>query len=253
MASYEPSPNTRKIIFVGMKGTGKSSLTNMLIQGDLYAQNIREISYNVDSVTPEVKVVNGRNWTVCDTVGLGEMQGTGYQTANSAMEVLVRVLEEGQRGFHYIAYVIKQERLQYQEHHRFFELFKSTFQGAEENLILVVTHCPNPKWVTNNRELLTHIFGNIPTVTCDFPFDADDLSYRRQMRLIDLPEFEAQLTALPRSPIVPKLSIKETATVVVQQKFTNSLEEFLMVGNSIQELVLSVLTPFLAARSSRHR
>ncbi|KAF9378360.1 hypothetical protein CPC16_011346 [Podila verticillata] len=253
MASYEPSFNTKKIIFVGKMVTGKSSLTNMLVQGDLYAQNIREVSDSATSVTSEVKVVNGRNWTACDTVGLWEMQGKGEQSADPAMKLLVRVLEEGQRGFHYIAYVVKQERLQTKEHHQLFELFKSTFQGAENNFILVVTHCPNPKWVTNNREIITQTFGNIPVVTCDFPFDADDLSYRRQERLSSLPNFEAQLAALPRSLIVPKLSIKETATVVVQQRFINSLEEFLKVGKSIMGLVLSVLDPFLAARSSRYQ
>ncbi|KAG0011170.1 hypothetical protein BGZ81_002364 [Podila clonocystis] len=272
MDSYEPSPNTKKIIFVGTQRAGKSSLTNMLIQGDLYAQNIREVSYNIDSVTPEVKVVNGRNWTVCDTVGLSEMEAQGDQSAEPAMKLLVHMLEEGQRGFHYIAYVIRAERLQYEEHHCFFELLKSTFQGAEDNFILVVTHCPDSRWVTNNREFLAHIFGNIPIVNCDFPFDADDLSYQRKWRLIGLPRFEAQLAALPRSLIVPKLSIKETATVAVQQKFTNSLEEFLqhhsrsywmvnesnpeeilMVKKSVQELVLKVLIPFLTARSSRYR
>ncbi|KAF9331135.1 hypothetical protein BG006_005994 [Podila minutissima] len=191
MASYEPSPSTKKIIFVGKRGAGKSSLTNMLVQGDLYAQNIREVSDSAASVTSEVTVVDGRNWTACDTVGLGEMQGKGDQSADPAMQLLVRVLEEGQRGFHYIAYVVKQERLQTKEHHELFELFKSTFQGAEENFILVVTHCPNPKWVTNNREIIIQTFGNIPVVTCDFPFDADDLSYRRQERLDSLPKFEA--------------------------------------------------------------
>lgn len=225
----------------------------MLIQGDLYAQNIREVSDNVDSITPEVKVVDGRNWTACDTVGLAEMQGKGDQAADPAINLLVHILEEGQRGFHYIAYVIKQERLQTKEHHHLFELFKSTFEGAEDNFILVVTHCPNPKWVTNHRELITQTFGDIPVVTCDFPFDADDLLYRRQERLNSLPEFEAQLAALPRSPIVPKLSVKDTATMLVQQQFTNSLEEFLKVGKSIMELVLRVLIPFLATRSSRCR
>ncbi|KAF9372500.1 hypothetical protein CPC16_002395 [Podila verticillata] len=251
MDSYEPSPNTKKIIFVGKMGTGKSSLTNMLVQGDLYDHNIREVSDSAASVTSEVKVVDGRNWTACDTVGLGEMQGKGDQSVDPAMKLLVRVLEEGQRGFHYIAYVVKQERLQTKEHHELFELFKSTFQGAEDNFILVVTHCPNPKWVTNNRETITQAFGTIPVVTCDFPFDAEDLSYRRQERLDSLPRFEAQLAALKRSPIVPKLSIKETATMVIQQKFTNSLEKFLKVGKSIMDHVLSLLVPFLAAYSSR--
>ncbi|KAG0372050.1 hypothetical protein BGX24_000805 [Mortierella sp. AD032] len=244
MAPHEPFPNTKKIIFVGKMGTGKSSLTNMLVQGDLYAQNIREVSDSAASVTSEVKVVDGRNWTACDTVGLGEMQGRSDQ-ADPAMRLLVRVLEEGQRGFHYIAYVIKQDRLQTKEHYELFELFKATFQGAEDNFILVVTHCPNPKWVINNREIITQTFGNIPVVTCDFPFDADNISYRRQERLDSLPMFEAQLAALSRSPIVLKLSFKETATAVVQQKFTNSLEQFLKVGKNIVELVLSFLIPFL--------
>lgn len=245
MAAFEQYPNTKKIIFVGKMGTGKSSLTNMLVQGDLYAQNIREVSDSAASVTSEVKVVDGRNWTACDTVGLGEMQGKGDKSVDPAMRILVRVLEEGQRGFHYIAYVIKQDRLQTKEHYELFELFKATFQGAEENFVLVVTHCPNPKWATNNREIITQTFGDIPVVTCDFPFDPEDISYRKQERLDSLTKFEAQLAALPRSPIVLKLSLKETATAVVQQKFTNSLQEFLKVGKSIVEIVLSILMPFL--------
>ncbi|KAG0306235.1 hypothetical protein BGZ98_002743 [Dissophora globulifera] len=163
--------------------------------------------------------------TVCDTIGLG------------------------QREFHHIAYVVKKERLQTKEHHELYELFRSTFQGAEDNLILVVTHCPNPMWVTDIRENLTQTFGRIPVVTCDFPTDTDDLSYRRQERLDSLLKFEAKLAAVLMPHIVLKLSTRETVTVKVQQEFTNSLEEFLKFGKSIVDLALGMFIQYLAARS----
>ncbi|KAG0306238.1 hypothetical protein BGZ98_002746 [Dissophora globulifera] len=105
-------------------GTGKSFLTNMLVQGDLYTKKIREVSDRAASVTAEVKVMDGRNGTACNTVGHDEMQDKGDQSLEPDMRLLVRVMEEGQLRFYYIAYVVKKERLQIKEHHELFKLFK---------------------------------------------------------------------------------------------------------------------------------
>ncbi|GJJ78104.1 hypothetical protein EMPS_10463 [Entomortierella parvispora] len=248
MTPNEQNLYNKKIIFVGKMGTGKSSLTNMLVQGDLFVKNIREVSDSAASVTSEVKVVDGRDWTACDTVGLGELQGKGDRSVDSAMGLLGRVLEEGQRGFHYIAYVVQQGRLKTMEQDELFKLFKSTFQGAEANFVLVVTHCPNPMWATRYQEIIKQTFGDIPVITCDFPFDADDTSYRRKERLESLSKLEAQLMALPRSPLLPVLSMKETTTEAALQTFSSSLEKFLNAGKGILERVKSVLAPMLTSR-----
>ncbi|KAG9062148.1 hypothetical protein KI688_006480 [Linnemannia hyalina] len=135
------SAPSQKIIVVGKTGSGKSTLCNMLVQGDLYTKNIREVSDSAAGVSYDVQVVDGRHWTACDTVDLGELCGQGLGMVDPATQLLVRVLKEGEYGFHYIAFVVQKSRLSTQENVELFKLFKETFDGTERNFVLVITHC----------------------------------------------------------------------------------------------------------------
>ncbi|KAF9346183.1 hypothetical protein BGX26_002328 [Mortierella sp. AD094] len=230
-------PNNKKIVFVGKTGAGKSSLTNMLVQGDLFDKNIRKVSNSADAVTAEVEVVDGRGWTVCDTVGLGELQGKGDSKKDEAMELLVRVLREGKLGFHYIAYVIKQDRLRTKEHAELFDLFKKTFAGAEKNFILVITHCKE-KWIEKNKTAISDTFGDLPVFTCDFPFDEDEAELDQDKRKESLRKLEKALSALELKPIAPKLSHESTADEAAKKQFAESFERFLGIGLNLLGFVV---------------
>ncbi|KAF9356299.1 hypothetical protein BGX26_005447 [Mortierella sp. AD094] len=191
---------TKKIILVGKSGVGKSTLCSMLLQGDLYSENAREISNGATSAT-DCQVLTGQKWTVCDTPGLGEMYDG---TTDTAIKPIVQVLQEERLAFHYIAYVIKQGRLSIKEHAEHFELFKSTFVGAEENFILIVTHCEDGEWIKENRDDIASVFGEkIPVTFCDFPFNAKNVEKGKQERLNHLSEFEDEVLSLENDAIVP--------------------------------------------------
>ncbi|KAG0001320.1 hypothetical protein BGZ80_006852 [Entomortierella chlamydospora] len=238
-------PNNKKIIFVGKMGVGKSSLTNMFVQGDLFKKNVREVSNSADAVTAEIEVVDGLGWTVCDTVGLGELQGKGDSKKDEAMDLLVRVLREGKLGFHYIAYVIKQGRLRTKEHAELFDLFKKTFAGAEKNFILIITHSKE-SWAEKNKTAISDIFGDIPVFTCDFPFDEDEAELDEHARKESLRKLVKGLSALELKPIAPKLSRESTADEAAKKQFAESFERFLGIGLNILGFVVRILIELYA-------
>ncbi|KAF9167547.1 hypothetical protein BGX21_000076 [Mortierella sp. AD011] len=194
--------STKKIILVGESGVGKSTLCSMLLQGDLYPQNRREISNGATSAT-DCQVLEGREWTVCDTPGLGE---TYEGTTDTAIKPIVQVLQEKQLAFHYIAYVIKQGRLSVKDHAEHFKLFKSTFKGAERNFVLIITHCEDREWIVENQEDIISIFGDILILFCDLPFSAKNAERGKKERLHHFSEFEHDILSLDHDAILPWIS-----------------------------------------------
>ncbi|KAF8900632.1 hypothetical protein BGZ58_006854, partial [Dissophora ornata] len=75
----------------------------MLVQGNLFAENRLEVSDSAAGVTSSVEAVDGRGWTVVDTVGLGETPGVGANGIPEAIELMARVAREGWTGYHLIA------------------------------------------------------------------------------------------------------------------------------------------------------
>ncbi|KAF9331130.1 hypothetical protein BG006_005989 [Podila minutissima] len=245
-----PSAPRQKMIVVGKTGSGKSTLCNMLVQGDLYTNNVRKVSDSAAGVSYDVEVVKGRHWTACDTVGLGELYSQGPGMVGPAMQLLVRVLKEGEHGFHYIAFVVQKGRLSTQENAELFKLFKATFDGAERNFVLVITHCHSESWITKNRHTIKEVYGDIPVVHCDFPFNSDTVSQGQHGRTNSLNDLERQLKAIPRWPVVPTLSMAMPPNPTPEQtqareeatkKFSISLGTFLQVGWSIIHAVLFFL------------
>ncbi|KAF8928607.1 hypothetical protein BGZ58_009550, partial [Dissophora ornata] len=224
---------TSKLVLVGKTGAGKSTIANMLIQGDLFQKNRLDISNQAKGVTTNVEVVDGRDWTVVDTVGLGEMQGIGAKGTDEAIDLLIRVLKEGQLGFHHIAFVVQKGRLSTTENKQLFDLFKATFAGAEKNFVLIVTQCYDPRWIfePKNRSVIAEVFGpEISVVCCDFPEDGRRPEQDREDRLTSLQLLEGQFLSLNRQPIVPKLSKPETATEETKTEFADKLGSFLGVS-----------------------
>ncbi|KAF8918797.1 hypothetical protein BGZ58_004777, partial [Dissophora ornata] len=200
-----------RILLVGRSGTGKSSIGSMLVQGDLQQNSAFKINDSASGVTARVSTEQGRGWTVCDTVGLGELEGSGRQGSGKALAQLSDVLMNGRQGFHFIGYVIKQGRLSTEEHDKLFSLFKSTFAGAEANFVLIITHSTDPNWVLSNRGTIRSVFGDIPVVCCDFQYDPYNPSRHLNSRQESLQELERDLEKIRGSPTVPKLTLLETA------------------------------------------
>ncbi|GJJ78108.1 hypothetical protein EMPS_10467 [Entomortierella parvispora] len=242
----------QKIIFVGKTGSGKSTLCNMLVQGDLQKKNAREVSDNAAGVSCDIQLVQGRQWSACDTVGLGELQAKGAGVVDPALELLASALKAGQHGFHYIAFVVQKGRIA-QENAELFDLFKATFVGAESNFVLIFTHCHSAKWIIDNQLTIKSVYGDLPIVHCDFPFNQENIDEGREKRVNSLSELERQLSVIQRSPVVPTLSrvlppnptpeqarVREEAT----RKFAISLGAFLEVGWCIFKTVMFFIQNF---------
>ncbi|KAF9111117.1 hypothetical protein BGX27_005376 [Mortierella sp. AM989] len=237
--------NTTKMVLVGKTGAGKSTIANILVQGDLFKVNRLNVSNQAKGVTTSVEVVDGRDWTVVDTVGLGELQGLGAKGTDEATRLLIRVLKEGQMGFHHIAFVIEKGRVTTDEYKRLFELFKSTFAGAENNFLLIVTKCYEQQWITDNKAILNQTFGDLPVVYCDFPSGGRRPEQDKEDRLKSLESFEKQLARLNRRQVVPKLSTPEEASEETKEEFAEKLGSFLGVSlkvilNFVRKLLSSL-------------
>ncbi|KAG0318990.1 hypothetical protein BGZ99_005354 [Dissophora globulifera] len=235
----------QSIILIGKAGSGKSSIANMLSEGDITPQSMCEVGDDAQRVTSNITTVKGRKWTVCDTVGLGDLEGEGKKAVDPALDLLREALIRGKRGFHHIAYVVPLGKLTTTEHKNLYALFKATFAGAEENFVLLITHCPDRRWVDDNMEVIKQIFGDIPVAWCSFPFYAFRNSRRqeedREERMKSLTGLEEQLWKLNRMATVPKLSDKETADDTTKENFEKALRFFLMVGEFITKAVLVIL------------
>ncbi|KAF9105378.1 hypothetical protein BGX27_009651 [Mortierella sp. AM989] len=240
-ASASPSPQS--IILIGKPGVGKSSIANMLTAGDIHEESNFEVSDNAASVTEGVLAVTGRNrWTAFDTVGLGQMEGN-KDKLNPALELIRKVLENGKPGFHHIAYVVKAGRLTTEEHQKLFSLFKATFAGAEDNFVIIVTHCTNEEWTTDNADAIQKVFGNVDVVHCDFPFKKNNERSKdadREERMESLSKLERQLRDLNRRSIVPNMSRPESADENTKSDFEKALKMFFDITKFIFDVVLFV-------------
>ncbi|KAG0324046.1 hypothetical protein BG000_002363 [Podila horticola] len=206
----------------------------MLVQGDLYPENIREVSDSAAGVSYDVQVVGGRHWTACDTVVLGELYGQGPGMVDPAMQILVLVLQEGEHGFHYIAFVVQKA--------------VSPLRRTSNYL-----NCLSEEWITKNRHTINEVYGDISVVHCDFPFNSDTVSQGHQDRVNSLNDLERQLKTIQWWSLVPTLSMVMPANPTPEQiqtrkaaikKFSVSLETFLRVGSGVLQAVMFFLPLF---------
>ncbi|KAF9111119.1 hypothetical protein BGX27_005378 [Mortierella sp. AM989] len=239
------STSNSRILLVGRSGAGKSSIGSMLVQGDLHQSNVFGVNDSATGVTVKVSIQQGRGWTVCDTMGLGELENSGKQGSGKALSQLTEALNNGKQGYHYIGYVIQQGRLSTEEHVKLFSLFKSTFAGAEKNFVLIVTHSTDQNWAAANRATIRSVFGDIPIVCCDFQYDPYNPSRHQRDRQESLQEFERTLSKIRNSAIVPQLSNPKTA----DQNTKNSFQKAFMVFLKIVEVVFNVAMFFMQMES----
>ncbi|RGB26075.1 hypothetical protein C1646_747036 [Rhizophagus diaphanus] len=100
----------------GRTGCGKSSIANMLVQGDIYRNNNKfTIGHGAEGETVRVRSYFTEKYQVFDMVGLGEP--SSHQKAVKPRKG--RITEEDVKMF---------------------KLFKETFKGGEKNFIIIITH-----------------------------------------------------------------------------------------------------------------
>ncbi|GES75034.1 hypothetical protein GLOIN_2v1486018 [Rhizophagus clarus] len=116
----------KNIVLCGRSGDGKSSIANMLTQGNIYrdSENYFKIVY--------------------DTIGFGS---TGN---NEAIKKIRQLFSMGRIPLHYICYVKRFKNLE--DDVRLFEIFKKIFKDGEKNFVIIVTNS-GPEWAKKEENV----------------------------------------------------------------------------------------------------
>ncbi|CAB4420852.1 unnamed protein product [Rhizophagus irregularis] len=172
------------VTLFGCTGCGKSSIANMLVQGDIYRNNNKfTIGHGAEGETVRVRSYFTEKYQVFDMVGLGEPSSHLVSHKKAAKTRKGRISEEDVKMF---------------------KLFKETFKGGEKNSIIIITHS-KPGWITDNLEIIRKNFGNYPIISVDFPLtdeDEDDIiASDKRKRVQSLQRLEDGLSELKYSAV----------------------------------------------------
>ncbi|KAF9413148.1 hypothetical protein BGZ94_000818, partial [Podila epigama] len=188
----------RHLVLFGKAGSGKSTIANILTQGDLFRVNRSPIGVMAAQEPPSIITLRNNGWVVTDTIGM-TIDGDEHSPDNEALKMLEENLSTYRQGFHYIAYVVRigdNGGIEDYDHRRLWHVFRKYFEEAESNFVLIVTHCGEPGWLDDMRSSLQEIFGTIPYITCDFPFDMNNPRADRDSRKMGLQKLVSELDKL---------------------------------------------------------
>ncbi|KAI9242908.1 MAG: hypothetical protein BYD32DRAFT_402151 [Podila humilis] len=264
------SHHPRKIILVGDKGAGKSTLASMLTSGDL-ANTSSAPNNALADPTAVVSVHTGRDWTAVDVFGLNDLEGRGVRGADRAIRTLKRALLEARRSCHYLAFVVRKDDVltdgecdgsaqgadkdgkvkdtEESDTRRLLKLFCKTFAGAEKRFVVIVTHCEEPGWLDRHAKQVAKVFGTVPVVCCNFAHDPANSTKDAGARKEALIRLGAQLETLPWDVAVPWLALEgdgdrgvefDCAALDAQKEFEQTLGKFLGVGEFIVAVLLNL-------------
>ncbi|GBB99322.1 hypothetical protein RclHR1_03490004 [Rhizophagus clarus] len=161
------------VVFFGLTGHGKSSIANMLIQGDIHQDNAFKVNNGAKGETINIHSGVNEIFQVFDTIGLGE-SSSGSVPHKEAIKRIRDYFSRCQVPLNYICYVKKQDRFT-EEDAKMFKIFKKIFKGGEINFHIIITHS-KPEWVEENFETIKDNFGNYPIIPVNFPWNNDDFT-----------------------------------------------------------------------------
>ncbi|CAG8586956.1 1487_t:CDS:1 [Funneliformis mosseae] len=174
------------IILFGPTGQGKSSIANMLIQGDISHKENKfvvndgvvgasvsiQCNDTMDNVSSYIERKTNDEFMIYDTIRVGEACSGKVSQKKTVKEIRDYFITR-QFPLNYIAFVKKKGRIT-EEDLKMFNLFKEIFAGNEKNFIIIITHS-SQKWVEQNSESLKKNFReDYPIIPVDFPCSEDD-------------------------------------------------------------------------------
>ena len=152
----------RHVVVVGKTGSGKSTVANHMLLGDVF-----DVKTDVDSVTTRTKHSkvtlshNGKSYslTLIDTVGLFDTNKKGNKSVIE--EVKSKITNYAPDGLNLVLFVIKQGRFTAEESETFqfiIDNLKSKIEGASA---MVITNCESKSKAA--RESIVKRFRDSPT------------------------------------------------------------------------------------------
>jgi GTP-binding protein EngB required for normal cell division len=225
------------VTLFGRTGCGKSSIANMLVQGDIYRNNNKfTIGHGAEGETVRVRSYFTEKYQVFDMVGLSE-PSSHLVSHKKAAKTVRNYFSDHQLLLNYIFYVQRKGRIS-EEDVKMFKLFKETFKGGEKNFIIIITHS-KPGWITDNLEIIRKNFGNYPIISVDFPLtdeDEDDIiASDKRKRVQSLQRLEDGLSELKYSAV--ELEVLSSTQII--EKKVSKIVSIIPIAGSLYQLIAS--------------
>ncbi|CAK9870145.1 unnamed protein product [Sphagnum jensenii] len=157
-----------KILLFGRTGSGKSTVANMLIKGNLDSPLLFEANSGIRGKTTSFQREENDEYMVVDTVGFGEVErGTvsDVEARNRLYDFFTKINET---GYNYFAFVRKWGKIDELDTH-LWNFFKKAFEGVERNFVLLFTQCKRSTLQENLEEVKATFEGCSKFIAVDFP------------------------------------------------------------------------------------
>jgi len=169
------------VALFGPTGQGKSTVANMLVQGDFHRENNAfEVNDATVGARDETKRDANETFEVHDII---EVCQTNFKSTphKNAVKSIRNYFSKYRGPLNYICYVKKKGKFT-KEDKKLFKMFKEIFKGGEKNIIIIITDC-EPEWVDENSKTIENNFGVYPTIAVDFPSQGHDAAAKRAKSL----------------------------------------------------------------------
>ncbi|CAM6095794.1 unnamed protein product [Calypogeia fissa] len=178
-------PKEKKVVLFGKTGSGKSSVANALVAGGIEPV-IFPFSDGARACTKEIQKESGRNWTVVDTVGLGEAEeevdtsAPRERSISKARHKLQEYLKSVRGGYSHIIYVMKAGRFETIDELIWF-MFTKIFEGGEAAFVVLFTGA-DKHWLKQNFDSIPEDMKKHKICVVDIPH-VDEDEYEEYMNV----------------------------------------------------------------------
>ena len=136
-----------KVVLFGKTGDGKSTVANALVTGGI--EDLRfTIGHGVKGCTSQMLTLEGRGWTVTDTVGLGEGEG-GQVSTEEAENLILEFLKKVKGQYSHVIYVKSSTNRFDVLDETIWKSFQRIFKGAEGAFTVLFTK-GKEEWLDTN-------------------------------------------------------------------------------------------------------
>ena len=155
-----------KVVLFGKTGDGKSTVANALVTGGIEDLQFT-IGHGFKGCTSKLLTLEGRGWTVTDTVGLGEGKG-GQVSTQDAENLITDFLRKVKGQYSHVIYVKSSANRFDVLDETIWKSFERIFKGAEEAFTVLFTN-GKKDWLDTNYDTLPDWVKGVDVFITDIP------------------------------------------------------------------------------------